>query len=116
MPRTATVDELAVRIRESGYVTIDELVAVATMDRIEAELEPYMVFIENSDQPGRIGRVGTLFGEAGVNIATMAVSRNRPGGNALMALTIDNPLSPELVERLRSEPGFVEVRFIRLGD
>jgi D-3-phosphoglycerate dehydrogenase / 2-oxoglutarate reductase len=83
---------------------------------IEAELEPYMVFIENSDQPGRIGRVGTLLGEAGVNIATMAVSRNRPGGNALMALTIDNPLSPELVERLRSEPGFVEVRFIRLGD
>ena len=62
------------------------------------------------------GRVGTLLGEAGVNIATMAVSRNRPGGNALMALTIDNPLSPDLVERLRSEPGFVEVRFIRLGD
>jgi D-3-phosphoglycerate dehydrogenase len=83
---------------------------------IEVELDPYMVFIENSDQPGRIGRVGTLLGEAGVNIATMAVSRNRPGGNALMALTIDNPLPPELIERLRSEPGFVEVRFIRLGD
>jgi D-3-phosphoglycerate dehydrogenase len=83
---------------------------------IEVELEPYMVFIENSDQPGRIGLVGTLLGEAGVNIATMAVSRNRPGGNALMALTIDNPLPPELIERLRSEPGFVEVRFIRLGD
>lgn len=46
---------------------------------IEAELEPYMVFIVNSDQPGRIGRVGTLLGESGVNIATMAVSRNRPG-------------------------------------
>jgi D-3-phosphoglycerate dehydrogenase len=81
---------------------------------IEVELDPYMVFVENVDQPGRIGRVGTILGEAGVNIATMAVSRNRPGGNALMALTVDNPLSPELVERLRSEPGVVEVRFIRL--
>lgn len=33
-----------------------------------------------------------------------------------MALTVDTPLPAELIERLRSEPGFVEVRFIRLGD
>ncbi len=83
---------------------------------IEVELEPYMVFIENEDQPGRIGRVGTMLGESGVNIATMAVSRNRPGGRALMALTVDTPLPPELVERLRAEPGFAAVRFITLGD
>ncbi len=66
-----------------------------------------MIFIVNYDQPGMIGRVGTLLGEAGVNIATMAVSRNRAGGNALMALTVDTPLPAELVERLLAEPGFV---------
>ena len=75
---------------------------------IEVDLEPNMIFIVNEDQPGRIGRVGTLLGEAGVNIATMAVSRNRPGGNALMTLTVDTPLPAELAERLRAEPGFVE--------
>ena len=48
-----------------------------------------------------IGRVGTLFGEAGVNIANMAVSRNREGGKALMALSIDSPAPRELLERLR---------------
>ncbi len=49
-----------------------------------------------------IGRVGTLLGEAGVNIANMAVSRNREGGKALMALSIDTPASAEVVERLRA--------------
>jgi D-3-phosphoglycerate dehydrogenase len=83
---------------------------------IEVDLEPLMVFIVNSDQPGRIGRVGTLLGEAGINIATMAVSRNRPGGNALMVLTIDTPLPAELARTLRAEPGFVDVRLIALGD
>jgi D-3-phosphoglycerate dehydrogenase len=83
---------------------------------IEADLEPLMVFIVNADQPGRIGRVGTLLGEAGVNIATMAVSRNRPGGNALMVLTVDAPLPADLAAALRTEPGFLDVRLITLAD
>jgi D-3-phosphoglycerate dehydrogenase len=82
---------------------------------IEIELEPLMIFIVNADQPGMIGRVGSLLGEAGVNIATMAVSRNRAGGNALMALTVDTPLPSELAERLLAEPGFVDVRLISLA-
>ena len=51
-----------------------------------------MVLLRYDDVPGVIGRVGTLFGEAGVNIANMAVSRNREGGKALMALSIDSEL------------------------
>jgi D-3-phosphoglycerate dehydrogenase len=82
---------------------------------IEIELAPNMVFVVNADQPGRIGRVGTMLGEAGVNIALMAVSRNRAGGNALMVLTLDSPLPADLAERLRSEPGFVDVRLISLA-
>jgi D-3-phosphoglycerate dehydrogenase len=62
-----------------------------------------------------IGRVGTIIGEAGVNIANMAVSRNRSAGRALMILTLDSPLPDEILARLRAEPGFVEVRFIALG-
>jgi D-3-phosphoglycerate dehydrogenase len=48
-----------------------------------------------------IGRVGTLFGEASVNIANMAVSRNREGGKALMALSIDSDAPADLLARLR---------------
>ena len=59
-----------------------------------------MVFLRYDDVPGVIGRVGTLLGEAGVNIANMAVSRNREAGKALMVLSLDTPASPEVLERL----------------
>ena len=68
---------------------------------IEIELAPRMIFLLYDDVPGVIGRVGTRLGEAEVNIANMAVSRSRERGKALMALSIDTPAAPELIERLR---------------
>jgi D-3-phosphoglycerate dehydrogenase len=68
---------------------------------LEMELAPRVVLLRYDDVPGVIGRVGSLFGEAGVNIANMAVSRNNQGDKALMALSIDSPAPPELLERLR---------------
>jgi D-3-phosphoglycerate dehydrogenase / 2-oxoglutarate reductase len=87
---------------------------VATLGfQVELELAPLLVFLRYDDVPGVIGRIGTLFGEAGVNIANMAVSRTRRGGKALTALTIDVPAPPELQERVRAE-GFDDARFISL--
>jgi len=68
---------------------------------IEMELAPRMVLLLYDDIPGVIGRVGNLFGAAGVNIANMTVSRNRAGGKALMALSVDSPAPPELQAQLR---------------
>jgi D-3-phosphoglycerate dehydrogenase len=82
--------------------------------QIEIELAPLMVFFRYDDVPGVIGRVGTTFGAAGVNIANMAVSRTRQGGKALMALSIDSPAPPELADRFRGE-GFDDARFITLA-
>ena len=67
---------------------------------VEIELAPRMVVLRYDDVPGVIGRVGTLLGEAGVNIANMAVSRNREGGKALMVLSLDTPASAEVLESL----------------
>jgi D-3-phosphoglycerate dehydrogenase len=80
---------------------------------LDVELAPLMVFCRYDDVPGVIGRVGTLFGEAGVNIANMAVSRTRKGGKALMALSLDNAAPPELVERVRSDVD--DAWFVELG-
>jgi len=80
---------------------------------IELELAPLFVLCRYDDVPGVIGRVGTLFGEAGINIAGMTVSRGTRGGKALMALTVDSPPSPALVEQLRGE-GFDDARVIEL--
>jgi D-3-phosphoglycerate dehydrogenase len=82
--------------------------------QLEIELAPRMVFFRYADVPGVIGRVGTVFGEAGVNIANMAVSRSRQGGEALMALSIDSDAPPALREQFRGQ-GFDDVRFVTLG-
>ena len=82
---------------------------------LEMELAPLLVFFRYDDVPGVIGRLGSLFGEAGVNIANMAVSRSRRGGKALMALSIDSPPPPSLVDDVLAE-GFVDdAHFISLG-
>jgi D-3-phosphoglycerate dehydrogenase / 2-oxoglutarate reductase len=79
---------------------------------LEMELAPLLVLFRYDDVPGVIGRVGTLFGDSDVNIANMAVSRTRRGGQALMALSIDTPAPPALVERIHAD--FDDARFISL--
>lgn len=81
---------------------------------IDLELAEHMIFLVYDDQPGVIGRVGTLCGEARVNIANMAVSRNKEHGKALMVFSIDTPAGPQLEAHLHAF-GFDDVRFIDLG-
>jgi len=68
---------------------------------LEMEISPLMVLLVYDDVPGVIGRVGTMCGAAGVNIANMAVSRDRQGGKAAMALSLDTDPPQELIEQLR---------------
>jgi D-3-phosphoglycerate dehydrogenase len=80
---------------------------------LDLELAPLLVLFRYDDVPGVIGRVGTLFGDADVNIANMTVSRSRRGGKALMVLSVDSPPPPELVDKIHSE-GFDDARVIEL--
>ncbi|HUH14706.1 MAG TPA: phosphoglycerate dehydrogenase [Gaiellaceae bacterium] len=110
---TVAVDDIEV----SGTIIGPEhrhFLAGALGFAIDLQLSPRMVFFRYDDIPGVIGRVGTMFGEARVNIANMAVSRTKEGGKALMALAIDTEPPPELAERVRGE-GFDDARFITLG-
>lgn len=71
----------------------------------------YMGFVTYEDKPGMIGRVGTILGEYGVNIASLEVGRKRMRGLAAMGLSLDNPVEPEVIERLKGEKGIKEVAF-----
>ncbi|WP_026380606.1 phosphoglycerate dehydrogenase [Afifella pfennigii] len=64
---------------------------------MEAELSELMLYITNFDKPGFIGRIGTLLGENGVNIARMQFGRDYEGGNAIALVSIDQPVSGELM-------------------
>jgi len=80
---------------------------------LDLELAPLLVLFRYDDVPGVIGRVGTLFGNAGVNIANMTVSRTHRDGKALMVFAVDSKPPAELVERIRAE-GFDDARVIEL--
>lgn len=64
---------------------------------IEAELAGHMLYIVNDDKPGFIGRIGTLLGSHGINIGTFNLGRRAPGGEAVLLLSLDDPLSPAVV-------------------
>jgi D-3-phosphoglycerate dehydrogenase len=103
----------ALRVAGTTIGNDDRLWLVSALDfELEMELARRLVMFRYDDVPGVIGRVGTLFGDAGVNIANMTVSRTRQGGQALMALSIDTAPPPELVERIHSE--FDDARFLTL--
>jgi D-3-phosphoglycerate dehydrogenase len=81
---------------------------------IDVEIAPHMVFVRYADRPGVIGQIGGMFGDAGINIANMAVSRTKAGDRALMAFSIDTPASAELEAALRGA-GFSDVRIFELA-
>jgi D-3-phosphoglycerate dehydrogenase len=76
---------------------------------MEFELAPNMLFIRNADKPGFIGRFGSLMGEAGVNIATLNLGRDRPGGDAICIVATDEPVSDDVLAKVRALPQVVRV-------
>lgn len=89
---------------------------------IEAELAGTLVVIRNDDVPGVIGRVGTVLGEAGLNIASFALGRGRRDSANAKALAVvqvdvegDGTKLNEAVATLRSVPAIQSVRVVELG-
>lgn len=66
---------------------------------IEATLEGDMLYIANEDAPGFIGRIGSLMGEHGINIGTFNLGRREAGGEAVLLLSVDQPITPEIVDK-----------------
>lgn len=74
----------------------------------------YLLMTRHDDRPGIIGTVGQLLGEADVNISSMQVGRAGPRGRALMLLSVDDPIPPAVVARLRERHNFAAVKLLKL--
>jgi D-3-phosphoglycerate dehydrogenase / 2-oxoglutarate reductase len=86
--------------------------------RFNVQLEPNLAVFRYIDQPGMIGRVGTRFGQSGINISAAAVGR-RPdadhvGGVATMLVTTDSPVPQEVVDSIVEGDGFEAGRTVSL--
>ncbi|MPT47163.1 MAG: phosphoglycerate dehydrogenase [Sphingobium sp.] len=80
---------------------------------LEAELEGDMLYIVNEDAPGFIGRVGTIVGEAGINIGTFHLGRRSAGGEAILLLTLDSPLPQNLLDTIASVKNVTRVKALK---
>ena len=82
------------------------------------EIEPsgsYMLFTLHRDRPGMIGSVGSIMGNAGINVSQMQVNRGlERGGKAMMVLCLDDPLTPELYQQLLAIPDMYSVHVVKL--
>jgi D-3-phosphoglycerate dehydrogenase / 2-oxoglutarate reductase len=82
------------------------------IDDFEVDLEASgnLLLFTYTDRPGVVGTVGAALGEASINIAGAQVSRTTKGGEALMAVTVDNPVPPELLADIADRIGAREAR------
>jgi D-3-phosphoglycerate dehydrogenase len=84
--------------------------------RVDVLPEGHAIVVEQIDRPGIIGRVGTLLGQHGINIAFMQVGRKEIGGRAVMVIMVDTPAPPELLEQIRqSHEAILDVHQVDFG-
>jgi D-3-phosphoglycerate dehydrogenase len=100
----------AVRTREIE-ATLHRGPRVVRLDGVEIEFDPlsHVLLMRNEDRPGMIGRVGTLLGEAGVNIINFALGA-AGDGQARAAITIDKPLTDAQVAAIKAAPGILSLQ------
>jgi D-3-phosphoglycerate dehydrogenase len=79
------------------------LIQIKNID-LDAEFAPHMLYVTNEDKPGFIGRLGTLLGEAQVNIANFNLGRSGPGLDSIALVEIDGAISEDVVNRIRKLP------------
>jgi D-3-phosphoglycerate dehydrogenase len=102
-----------------GTVYADGLPRILRVDGFAMDMIPegQMVLIVNHDMPGVIGLVGSSFGDAGVNIADMVISREKhPDGSAtaFMVIKTDSDPTAALLNRLKARPNIVRVKSVLL--
>ncbi|WIE70871.1 MULTISPECIES: phosphoglycerate dehydrogenase [unclassified Curtobacterium] len=83
----------------TGPKQVEKLVEINGHD-VEVPLDRHHVVMEYVDRPGIVAVYGKEFGEAGINIAAMQISREAAGGQALSVLTVDSPVPAEILEHV----------------
>ncbi len=81
---------------------------------VEVAAEGKLLVLENNDQPGMVGMIGTLLGKDKVNIADMSLSRLTPGGTAYMVVRVDHEPSAAAREEIKNNPAIKQAKFIQL--
>ncbi len=104
MPRDA-----AGTVFQDGKPRVIEIRGIA----MDAGFAPHMLYVRNHDKPGFIGRFGSLLGEAGMNVATFNLGRDREGGDAIAFVAVDGAVPAEVLAQIADIPQVKRVRPLR---
>jgi D-3-phosphoglycerate dehydrogenase len=121
--RTADAGSYASLVTLSGAVTVAGTISAAAEPRlvrlddywIDLPPAPHMLVTRHRDKPGTMGRVGTMLGQADVNISAMHLARTSPREDAFMILALDEPVPEAVAARIREEEAVLDLWLIRLG-
>ncbi len=93
--------------RNAGIIEVDRF-------SLERALSGYVLITHHRDQPGVVGRIGTILGRYEVNIAGMQVGRRSRGGDAIMVINIDDDAPDAALQEIRTIPGIVNAFVVSL--
>ena len=77
---------------------------------IEVRLAPHMLYVRNQDKPGFIGALGGVLGDAGINIATFHLGRERAGGDAIALVEVDAAVPTDVLKQIEALPQVLQVK------
>ena len=125
--RNPTAQEYASLVTASLETSSGPISIAATAMRNEAHIvkvndywmditpsTPYLLFVDNQDQPGTIGAVGTVAGRHNINISFMEVGRLTLRGMAMMVLGLDDPVPAAVLEEIKALPQISNARLVKL--
>ncbi len=105
--KTSQIDGTLFTRSDPRIVRVDEFY-------VDAVPAGAMLIVRNQDKPGMVGRVGTILGSHNINIGWMSLGRRTQGGDALIVLNLDQPLSDELFAEIKKEPLVIDVKRVQL--
>ena len=89
---------------------------IVRIDNLDMDLKPsrHMLCMQYQDVLGMVGKFGSILGKASINIARMEVARTEKGKQAMILLTLDEPVPPEVVEEIRKTVSVYDIRVVTL--
>ncbi len=89
---------------------------IIKMDKFYVEAVPagYMLVVSNNDAPGVVGKIGTLLGKHGINIAEMSFGRDKKSGEAISLLNVDSEIPKNVIRKLKKAKDILDVKQVRV--
>ena len=104
------------RLELQGTLSARREPRIVKIDRFFVEAAPtgYMLVIKNHDKPGLIGRLGTVLGDAKINIAGMSNGREKAGGLAITVVNVDQAVPPRVLGQIKKFTHVIDAKLIKL--